>query len=158
MSFIQFQFRRDTAANWSRLNPVLASGEIGTVTDTQEFKLGNGVTPWNNLTVGGLKGPTGHTGPTGPTGYTGPTGPTGCTGPTGATGATGPAGLGDNFMVAGGIVNNGDGASLVYSYNGIKWLYASSKNGLSTDLPIPQQLHLYIHLMELTGHLFQLRG
>lgn len=45
--------RRDTAANWTSKNPVLAAGEIGvqlgaTSTDTK-FKIGDGTTPWNTL-------------------------------------------------------------------------------------------------------------
>ncbi len=41
--------RRDTAANWSSVNPVLASGEIGFATDTGVLKIGDGVTAWNSL-------------------------------------------------------------------------------------------------------------
>lgn len=45
--------RRDTAANWTNKNPVLAGGEIGvqlgaTSADTK-FKIGDGVTPWNGI-------------------------------------------------------------------------------------------------------------
>lgn len=45
--------RRDTAANWTTANPVLAAGEIGvelggTPEDTQ-FKIGTGSHPWNAL-------------------------------------------------------------------------------------------------------------
>ncbi len=43
-----------------------------------------------NISVAGVRGATGGTGPTGSTGGTGPTGSTGGTGPTGSTGATGP--------------------------------------------------------------------
>lgn len=42
----QIQLRRDTAANWTALNPVLASGEVGFETDTFRFKIGNGVLAW----------------------------------------------------------------------------------------------------------------
>ena len=45
------QVRRDTAANWTSVNPTLASGEIGFETDTRRFKIGNGTTPWNALGV-----------------------------------------------------------------------------------------------------------
>lgn len=41
--------RRDTAANWSSVNPVLALGEIGIETDTRKIKFGDGTTPWNSL-------------------------------------------------------------------------------------------------------------
>jgi hypothetical protein len=45
----QIQLRRDTAANWTANNPTLASGEIGVVTDTGAYKVGNGSTAWNSL-------------------------------------------------------------------------------------------------------------
>lgn len=43
--------RRDTAANWSTINPILGPGEIGVESDADNprFKLGDGVTPWKNL-------------------------------------------------------------------------------------------------------------
>ena len=34
------QFRRDTAANWTLVNPSLAVGEIGYETDTGKYKVG----------------------------------------------------------------------------------------------------------------------
>jgi hypothetical protein len=43
------QLRRDTAANWTSVNPILAQGEIGVETDTQKFKIGTGSTYWNAL-------------------------------------------------------------------------------------------------------------
>jgi hypothetical protein len=91
MPFIQLQLRRDTAANWTSVNPILASGEIGLETDTELFKIGNGVLTWQLLPYGGLRGPTGPTGSTGATGA-GSTGPTGALGPGGPTGVTGPTG------------------------------------------------------------------
>ena len=41
--------RRDTAANWQSVNPVLAQGELGVETDTGKAKLGDGTTAWNDL-------------------------------------------------------------------------------------------------------------
>lgn len=41
--------RRDTAANWTSTNPVLASGEIGLETDTNLVKYGDGSTSWTSL-------------------------------------------------------------------------------------------------------------
>ncbi len=46
-------FRRDTAANWAALNPILANGEPGFTSDigvTGLFKIGDGSTPWVDLT------------------------------------------------------------------------------------------------------------
>jgi hypothetical protein len=43
------KFRRDTAANWTSTNPVLASGEAGLETDTGLVKYGNGTSTWTAL-------------------------------------------------------------------------------------------------------------
>lgn len=88
----KIQLRRDTAANWTSSNPVLADGEIGLERDTDKFKVGNGVDNWATRPYGGIVGPQGIQGIQGIQGATGPTGPAGPTGPTGATGATGPQG------------------------------------------------------------------
>ena len=45
------QLRRDTAANWTSVNPTLAAGEFGLETDTGKIKLGNGSSGWTSLTV-----------------------------------------------------------------------------------------------------------
>jgi hypothetical protein len=45
----KIQLRRDTAANWTSVNPILASGEIGFITDTNKLKIGNGSTAFNSL-------------------------------------------------------------------------------------------------------------
>ncbi len=58
----RLQLRRDTAAAWALANPVLADGEFGYERDTLQFKVGNGVTPWNSLPYGGIQGPPGETG------------------------------------------------------------------------------------------------
>lgn len=44
------QLRRDTAANWTSANPVLAEGELGFETDTLLYKIGDGSTAWASLT------------------------------------------------------------------------------------------------------------
>lgn len=45
--------RRDTAANWTAANPVLAAGEIGVelgaAPEDTQFKIGTGSHPWNDL-------------------------------------------------------------------------------------------------------------
>lgn len=43
------QQRRDQAAVWAAENPVLFEGEAGHETDTGKWKLGDGVTAWNDL-------------------------------------------------------------------------------------------------------------
>lgn len=44
------QLRRDTAANWTSVNPVLNAGELGFETDTGKLKIGDGSTAWTSLT------------------------------------------------------------------------------------------------------------
>ena len=46
---IIIQIRRDTGANWSSANPVLAQGEIGLNLDNDLVKMGDGVTQWSSL-------------------------------------------------------------------------------------------------------------
>ena len=70
MPFIQLQFRRDLASNWTSNNPTLAPGELGIETDTNLFKIGTGV-EWVGTTYGGLQGLPGATGETGTNGVTG---------------------------------------------------------------------------------------
>lgn len=50
------QVRRDTAANWTSVNPTLAAGELGFETDTSKFKIGTGSTAWTSLTYQGGSG------------------------------------------------------------------------------------------------------
>lgn len=45
----KLQLRRDTAADWTAANPILADGEMGIETDTNSVKIGNGVARWNEL-------------------------------------------------------------------------------------------------------------
>lgn len=45
----KIQYRRDTAANWTAANPVLAEGEPGIEKDTKRRKVGDGVSAWNTL-------------------------------------------------------------------------------------------------------------
>ena len=42
-------FKRGTAARWKEINLVLEAGEPGFVTDENRFKIGDGVTVWNDL-------------------------------------------------------------------------------------------------------------
>lgn len=46
---IQIQLRRDTAANWTAQNPILAQGEPALETDTGRLKFGDGTTNYNSL-------------------------------------------------------------------------------------------------------------
>jgi hypothetical protein len=46
---IRMQQRRGTATVWLNNDPILAPGEIGIESDTNKFKVGDGVTTWSNL-------------------------------------------------------------------------------------------------------------
>lgn len=46
---VTFRIRRDTAANWASVNPVLSLGEPGIETNTRRIKYGDGVTAWSAL-------------------------------------------------------------------------------------------------------------
>lgn len=47
------QLRGDTAANWTRVDPVLAVNEMGIERDTRKFKFGDGISKWSELEYGG---------------------------------------------------------------------------------------------------------
>lgn len=49
MPTVRFQLRRDTAANWTSVNPTLGPGEPALETDTGKRKYGNGANAWNDL-------------------------------------------------------------------------------------------------------------
>ena len=44
-----FKLKRGTAARWAEVNPILEIGEPGFVYDQNRLKIGDGVTPWNEL-------------------------------------------------------------------------------------------------------------
>jgi hypothetical protein len=46
---IRMQQRQGTADQWLTIDPVLGAGEIGFETDTNSFKIGDGVNSWNTL-------------------------------------------------------------------------------------------------------------
>lgn len=46
---VRIQFRRGDNSAWNAANPVLASGELGYVTDKQQLKFGDGATRWVDL-------------------------------------------------------------------------------------------------------------
>jgi hypothetical protein len=62
---INIQFRRGTAEEWTSVNPILALAEMGIETDTDLFKIGNGIDNWEDLEYGGLRGYVGSSGYTG---------------------------------------------------------------------------------------------
>lgn len=50
----QIKIRRDTAANWTSINPTLSLGEPGLETDTLKIKYGNGTSAWRDLSYAGV--------------------------------------------------------------------------------------------------------
>lgn len=46
---IEIQIRRDTASNWTTVNPTLAEGELGLETNTNFLKIGDGTKAWTGL-------------------------------------------------------------------------------------------------------------
>lgn len=46
---INIQFRRGQSSQWVESNPVLGSGELGFELDTNQFKIGNGISNWLSL-------------------------------------------------------------------------------------------------------------
>lgn len=45
----RIRLKRANSIRWSELNPILAAGEPGYETDTGRMKIGDEVTPWNQL-------------------------------------------------------------------------------------------------------------
>jgi hypothetical protein len=52
----RIKLRRDTAANWTSSNPILAAGEPGLESDTGKIKYGDGATAWTALDYTGGNG------------------------------------------------------------------------------------------------------
>ena len=45
----KFYFKRGSSSAWSEQNLILGPGEPGFELDTGKLKVGNGITPWNEL-------------------------------------------------------------------------------------------------------------
>ncbi|CAB4129151.1 Pyrrolo-quinoline quinone repeat [uncultured Caudovirales phage] len=45
----RIKIRRDSAASWTDINPILAAGELGLDTDANQIKVGDGTTAWADL-------------------------------------------------------------------------------------------------------------
>jgi hypothetical protein len=68
---VQIQLRGGTLTEWTTANPVIAAREMVLETNTNKFKIGNGVDNYLQLPYGGLVGPQGQTGATGAQGAQG---------------------------------------------------------------------------------------
>lgn len=56
---VQIQLRGGTLAEWTSANPIIAIREMVLETDTDQFKIGNGVDHYLDLPYGGIQGPAG---------------------------------------------------------------------------------------------------
>jgi hypothetical protein len=59
---VRFQLRRATNVQWESNNPILLAGEPGLASDTNQLKIGDGITNWINLpyiNVAGIPGQVG---------------------------------------------------------------------------------------------------
>jgi hypothetical protein len=59
---VQIQLRGGTLAEWTSANPIIAIREMVLETDTDQFKIGNGVDNYLDLPYGGIQGPAGANG------------------------------------------------------------------------------------------------
>jgi len=55
----RIQIRRDSSINWQAVNPILLEGEMGLDLTLNCLKIGDGVTPWNDLPYFTCRGATG---------------------------------------------------------------------------------------------------
>jgi sugar lactone lactonase YvrE len=115
----RIQVRRDTADNWTSINPTLADGEIGyETTGFKRMKVGDGRTRWAALAYFNV-GPTGRLGPAGPIGPNGVAANTGATGPTGVPGLSSGVTFQLNYTSAGPIVYSTTVSTLAGSSQGL---------------------------------------
>lgn len=49
VEYVKLINRTDTTENWESANPILDNGEIGFNSSNRLFKIGDGITSWNNL-------------------------------------------------------------------------------------------------------------
>lgn len=59
---VRFQLRRATVAQWTTSNPILLAGEPALSTDTNQLKIGDGITEWTNLPYINVQGIAGQVG------------------------------------------------------------------------------------------------
>jgi hypothetical protein len=134
--------KRGVASEWTTKNPVLRDGEIGVISDTQQFVIGNGVSVFSLLPVfdnhnrvaqmiaaaviEGVPGPPGVKGDKGDKGDTGNQGIQGIQGVKGDKGDTGNQGI---QGVKGDKGDTGDTGAAGISYTGPKITVASSAPG-----------------------------
>jgi hypothetical protein len=65
------ELRRGSASDWTAINPILHDGEPGYEEDTRLFKIGDGITHWNDLEYAVQVGPPGNDGTDGTDGVDG---------------------------------------------------------------------------------------
>lgn len=111
------KLKRGFASEWQSLNPTLQLGEPGYEKDTKKLKIGDGSTPWNNLSYIGIGTP-------------GPQGPQGAQGPQGVQGPQGEPGDSTSLEDLENLITTTINTSLVAG-NGIDLIYDSLSNSLT---------------------------
>lgn len=131
------QIRRDTASNWTSVDPVLAEGELGIEVDTSYFKIGDGTTVWSGLgyVATGPQGDKGDQGDTGADstvpGPEGPQGPQGDKGDQGDQGEKGDQGdQGDPGVDGVDGLWNDIGSNTIEYFGDEAWVTQFNSNGV----------------------------
>jgi hypothetical protein len=143
-----FQMRRGSTSEWVEKNPILRDGEIGVISDTQQFVIGNGVSVFSILAVfdnhnrvaqmiaaaviEGVPGPPGTPGLKGDTGAQGIQGIQGLKGDTGAQGIQGLKGDTGSQGIQGLKGDTGDTGPAGTSYTGPRITVSNSAPGSPT--------------------------
>jgi hypothetical protein len=128
----RIQFRRDTTANWTSINPILLQGEFAYSLDTGFAKIGDGTSTWTQLTYFGGTGPTGLTGSVGPTGSTGPS--VSIRGSTGYVFSPGASGIGFTGSGISDITSDGDYVTVTIT-SGSGPTGPTGSSGTVSDIP-----------------------
>lgn len=144
----ELQVRRGSAALWAATNPVLLDGEWGK-DDAGRLKLGDGVTPWNALSVANARPATVRANVTGATALAVPpmggsfadtlTGNTTYSAPTGAL-------AGIECAIDLKLTQDNAGSHTVTWFAGITWL-----QGIPPVIPLGANLSLFVSFVSLDG-------
>lgn len=129
------QLRRGYAAEWSSINPIIADGELCVESDTEKFKIGNGIDRWNDLAYAtgqkGDKGDTGAAGTNGIDGINGTNGIDGKDGKDGVNGAMGGTQLGVSRLNVMGVLSPRVGITRWYPSRTITLININANVGMS---------------------------
>ena len=127
---VRIQYRTDTAANWTSVNPILLNGEAGYESDGKKMKIGDGQTAWNILAYTATSGISGYSG-LGLSGYSGFSGLSGYSSVSGFSGKSGYSGSGISGYSGSGISGYSGLGISGYSGSGISGYSGSGISGYS---------------------------